>query len=142
MNTTKFNCIFKNSRFLVNEYTLNFVLNNKNNNFSFLMKSFFVFYYMVFSDKNMFEFVSKCDDDSVPWGENNIDRIKWLPNFIEKEKDILEKEKKQTLWFLLLQQWFLLLFRNSLFHILYSDKDGYGIYARNDIELNNIILNV
>ena len=45
------------------------------------------------------------------------------------------------IWFCLISKWHDLLFRNSLFYISYSEKDGYGIYARENMEINNDILN-
>jgi len=140
MNTEKWKCVFDNHRPLVNEYVLNYILNNNRNDFSLLIKSFFVFYYNVFTNKSMFEFISKCKFENIPWNNKEIDSI-WIPNFINNEMDIVEKNKLKKIWLCLMDKWFYILFRNSFFIILYCEKDGFGIYSREEFELNNDILN-
>ena len=142
MNTEKWNKVFNNRKPLVNEFCLNYILNNVNNEFSFVMKSFFVFYYMVFTDRNMFIYISNCNNErECPWNENSNNRTLWIPNFIRDQTNLEERNKLIKLWFCLISKWYTILFCNSLFYISYSELDGYGIYARENIELDNEILN-
>ena len=74
MNTEKWKSVFNNHRPLVNEYVLNYILNNSRNEFSLLVKSFFVFYYIVFTNRDMFNNICNCNFENTPWNkkENNI----------------------------------------------------------------------
>ena len=140
MNTEKWKSVFNNHRPLVNEYVLNYILNNTRNDFSLLVKSFFVFYYIVFTNRDMFNNIRNCSFENTPWNkkENNII---WIPNFINNEIDLVEKEKLTKIWLCLMDKWFNILFCNSFFVILYCNTFGYGIYSRDVCEVNNDILN-
>ena len=140
MNTEKWKSLFNNHRPLVNEYALNYILNNINNDFSLLIKSFFVFYYIIFTNKEMFDFLSSCNYENIPWNNEENNSI-WIPNFIKNEKDLVEKDKLTKIWFCLMEKWFNILFRNSYFKILFNEVDGFGIYSKEEFELNNNILN-
>ena len=143
MNTLK---LFFNETPLINKFSLNYVLDNTNNDFSLLMKSFFSFYYMVFSSSLMFERLTEvnCNNENylqfLPWKKES-EKMLWIPEFITNIQNSEDKIKTEVIWICLLSEWYRLLFCNPYFVIKYSRKNGYGLYARSNMQLDNNLLN-
>ena len=129
--------IFSLNRLQINKYSLNYILNYDVNPFTLLIKSFFSFYFIVFGNIEIFNFVNNNNKENQPWnslGENiNI----WIPEYILNKKNNTKKNAEIKLWIEMYSLWFDVIFCNPYFYIKYNNISGYGIYARNNVELNN-----
>jgi len=134
--------IYKLNRPQVNMYILNFIFTYKINEFSLLLKSFFTFYYLVFSNNELFNVVSSFKSnniDELPW-QNSSQYTKWLPNDLFKIKCNSERNKQIKIWIELFNLWYDILFNDPNFYIKYDDINGYGVYAKKNIVLTNEFL--
>ena len=131
------NTIFSLNRMQINKYSLNYILNYKINPFTLLIKSFFSFYFIIFGNIEIFNYVNNNNEQNQPWkslGENiNI----WIPEYILNKKNGPTKRAEIKLWIQMYSLWFDLLFCNPYFYIKFNNISGYGLYARNNVELSN-----
>ena len=139
---TLLNSILCLSRPLVNIFSLLRIL--KDDGLSILTKSLVYFYYRVFKDKDMFEYIRSLslnnDPLSLPWNSPNTDKELWNNPFLDLSRPVEELEKENVIWRQLLTKWHSLFFKNPYFYLKWTEEDGYGYYCIAKIDDIRVVL--